>query len=96
MVRPCTLNAEGIVSILIRELRSRMPHSLAKKEFGIKGGEGHGHSGYLFPAIKRRFETGNNEEKWTWIKRLNDPNSALGSQLFAQHHLVPWCGCGPE
>ena len=27
---------------------------------------------------------------------MNDPSPALGSQLFAQHHLVPWGACGPE
>lgn len=34
-----------------------------KKKFGIKGGEGPGHSGYLFPAMKRRFDADNIEEK---------------------------------
>ena len=34
-----------------------------KKKFGIKGGEGHGHCGYLFPAMKIRFDADNIDEE---------------------------------
>ena len=63
-LRLCIHNAEGVVSP-IPDWGTKIPNAIRlgqKNKFGIKGGEGHGHSGYSFPAIKR-FDTGSIEEK---------------------------------
>ena len=64
-LRLCPHNAEGVVSP-IPDWGTKIPNAIwpgQKNKFGIKGGEGHGLSGYSFPAIKRRFDTDNIEEK---------------------------------
>ena len=63
-LRLCTHNAEGVVSI--PDQGTKIPNATwpgQKKKFGIKGGEGHGHCGYLFPALKRRFDADSIEEE---------------------------------